>query len=193
MAYPLFRFLAVFAICSGAGMSFAQGVDRARAVWTLPASLEKRLSRNPQRFLQDMADLIAGYGEDGALGEDAIAAFVGLERARVRAFHVRQLMQADIDGDGDISRSELDGLQRVKSAWLRGRLEIQFRRADTDRDGRVSAQELRADASARALQSLPAAKEEELRAVLRFDLDGDGAVTLDEVMEAVAILKDRAT
>lgn len=159
----------------------------------LPEALSRRLDERPERFLEEVAELIIGHGQNGAMDSSGVERFIGLERARVRAYHLRRMLQADIDGDGDIALAELRALQHVSSARQRGLLELEHRRADVDRDGAVNARELHAAADARAHDALSEVDAAGYRALLGFDLDLDGAVTLDEVIRAVAAFRGELT
>jgi Ca2+-binding EF-hand superfamily protein len=159
----------------------------------LPKALGQQLAERPEQFLEEVAELIIGHGHGGEIDAGGIERFIGLERARVRAYHLRRMLQADIDGDGDIAMDELRALQHVSSARQRGLLELDHRRADGDRDGRVSALELQAMAEGRAREALSEDEAAGYRAILGFDLDGSGAVTLDEVIRAVAAFRGELT
>jgi hypothetical protein len=151
--------------------------------------MRRQLQLAPERFVREMAELIIGHGRGGAIGPTGIDNFIGLERARVRACHIRRLLQADLDGDGTVTRSELTVLQRAVSARQRGILELAFRRADDDADTTVTLAEIRAMSQRRALDELTQQDAAIYRAVMTFDLDNSGGVTLDEIIFAVARLR----
>lgn len=156
---------------------------------TLPGGVQRQLRNAPVRYVERMAELIIGYGRAGVIDPEGIDAFIAVERARVRAYHLRRLLLGDLNGDGAVSRPELAVLQRTVSARQRGLQELAFRRADENEDAVVSAVELRAHAQRRALEALTRDDAAELRALMSMDIDASGGVTLDEVMAVVAALR----
>lgn len=108
---------------------------------------------------------------------------------RARVFLLYQ--QYDLDGDGAVSRREYD--RHADVTWGtdledagRAVLEREWDRADGDRDGSVSAEELRA--LALSLHPVPpdrAPSKIEL-AIIAMDLDGDGFVYWDEVARVLS-------
>ena len=153
-----------------------------------PGATLERLKDNPTAFVQEAAGLILGYGSDGALTADQIETAIAAELARLRARELRRLLEADLDNDLNVTRTERDAQIAAASATMRGRLLIWHRAADTDRNGTVSWSEIRAHASARSEAGLSERARTGMRAMMVFDLDADGQVTLDEVLEAVDAL-----
>ena len=156
---------------------------------TLPAPTQKELRNAPAEFVEEMAGLILGYGGPGGIGLEGIETYIGLERASARAYQIRKMLQGDLNGDGWLERSEMAALQRIVSARQRGVLEVAFRRGDRDQDGRVSPDELRALAQVAALKRVSADQAVLLRSILKFDLNADDHVTLDEVLHWVAAFR----
>ena len=148
----------------------------------------KKLSADPEPFLGLAADLIHGFG--GAQGIDAagVDRFVALERAEARGSALRQLAVADLDFDGAVKADELAVLAAAASAKMRGRLWAQFEAADGDADRMISDAETKAWVRAEGMRRFTPADEAIARAVLTFDADANGWVTLDEVRAAVAAL-----
>lgn len=155
---------------------------------TVPGALAKRIAADPEGYVAEMEALIAGYGVNGAVDRPALDNAVALARASARATPLRRLQGADLDGDGGVSVAELAVTMAAASAAQRGRLAGYVARADRDGDGAVSPAELAAYAGAAALDAYDEARAARLRAVLGFDADGDGRVTLDEVRAGVAAL-----
>ena len=154
----------------------------------VPEALAKRIGADPAGYLEDVAELIAGYGAGGAIGREELETVVLLARATARASALRRLQGADLDGDGAVTSGELGLVAAASSAAQRGRLAGYFVLADGDDDGTVSAPELSGYAGAAGLAAYDEGKAARLRAVMAFDADGDGRVTLAEAGAGVAAL-----
>lgn len=170
----------------------APSFDVSALMERLPDKTLKSLRRAPDRFIEEAAVLIVGFGVDAGLNLAGIDRYIALERARTRARETAQLMRADLDNNQVISRAEVEVLIATQSATLRGRILLGFRGADTDKDDTVSAAELRSFAQSRALARLSAEDAAILRAYIGFDLDRDGYVTLDEVILVVQAFQSEA-
>jgi Ca2+-binding EF-hand superfamily protein len=155
-------------------------------------ALGEEMRRNAGRFQDEVTDLIAGFGQNGALTLAGIEDHISLTRAAARATAVRRLVAQDLDADGTVSRRELAVVQAAASAAARGRLERQFTAADTNGDGRIGSAEAAADREGAALRALDQEEADLLRAVLTLDADGDGALTTTELAAAMLRL-DEAT
>ena len=158
----------------------------------LPPAAQKKIAADPGKFMEDVQALILGYGQAGALSASAVEGYIALERAQARASAVRALMAMDLNGDGALSRSELAFAAAAASAATRGRLWVSFGKADQDGNALITPDELADHAQAAALKSFPEAKAQAVRALLAFDGDGDGAVTVEEVAAGVAALDEAA-
>jgi hypothetical protein len=152
--------------------------------------LSEAMERNPERFANQVIDLIAGFGGPDGLRPDGIEAHIALERAGARASALRRFHAMDLDADGIIDRGELATTQRAASAATRGRMERQFAGADADGDAKVSAVEIAAAGQAAALRALGEDEAAILRALMRLDANGDGALGVAEVEAAVAGIDD---
>lgn len=174
------------------GAQEVPGADPARVMQGLPAQTLKKLRGAPDKFIADAAGLILGFGGARGIDRDGIERFIALERARTRARVVADLMEADLDAGGAVAQAEVAVLMATLSARARGRLHLAHAAADGDGDGAVSRAELAARADAEAMARLDADEAEDLLRFLIFDLDGDGFVTLPEVSQAVAALRQPA-
>lgn len=153
----------------------------------VPQALAAQVARNPDKYLDDLAVLIAGYGQNGAIDAAGLQNMVAMARADARAVAFRRLQGADLDGDGAIGGEEM----RIKAAALaasaRGRLIVNFGKADLDGDDQVTVAELQGYGNAAAEQAFGADKVAGVMAVLALDGDGDGRVTLAEARAALAL------
>lgn len=150
--------------------------------------LAEAMERNPARFEARMVDLVAGFGGPSGLTLQGIEEHVALERAGARAAAMRRLLALDLDADGSVTQDELAVAQRAASATTRGRMERQFAGADADGDRRLSPGEITASGQAAGLAALDEGEAALLRAALRLDSNGDGALTAEDVRKAVARL-----
>jgi Ca2+-binding EF-hand superfamily protein len=106
----------------------------------------------------------------------------------------QEFRQLDADQDGVLTAADADLHDAVAKAQLRMAAAMQLLRADLDRDGAVTADELRRylayerrnQTGAAVAQSIDA----EVRRVMAADKDGDGKVTLAEAMSAADGLAD---
>jgi hypothetical protein len=154
----------------------------------VPQAVAAQAARNPDKYLEDLAVLIAGYGQDGAIDAAGLQNMVAMARADARAVALRRLQGADLDGDGAIGGVEM----RIKAAALaaaaRGRLIVNFGKADRDGDDQVTGTELQSYANQAAEQAFGADKAAAVLAILALDRSGDGRVTLAEATAALATL-----
>lgn len=155
--------------------------------------LAAAMAESPERFQAQVTDLIAGFGTARGLQADGIETHIALVRAGARATALRRFLAMDLDADGSVTRAELSAVQAASGAVGRGRLERQFTGADTTGDGRLAPDELAAAGEMAALRALDPGEAEVLRALMRLDGDGDGALTADEVTEALAMVPETET
>ncbi len=106
----------------------------------------------------------------------------------------QEFRQLDADQDGVLTAADADLHDAVAKAQLRMAAAMQVLRADLDRDGAVTADELRRYlAYERRSQTGPSVAqsiEAEVRRAMAADKDGDGKLTLAEVMSAAEGLAD---
>lgn len=184
-------------VCGMLG-ALAAGVVRAdeqqimRLIQELPQQVRENLVARPERFGTGMARVIGDFGSAAGIDRAGIALFIGVTRAKARSTATASLMDADLDDDGVIRRSEVEGLGQTVSAARRGQMRRQFDRADADRDQQVTAAELRADAAAAANTAIDGAQELALRSLPLLDLDKDGLVSVAEVLQVAAVAQAAA-
>lgn len=158
----------------------------------LPGRTLKRLQRAPDRFVEDAAELILGFGDESGIGAEGIERAIAVERAHIRAREMRRLLRADLDDDLTISRDEISVLIAAARAGSRGRLLLAFQAADRNSDGRATLAELQGFARQKALEELSVQDAELLRAFMGFDLDRNGRVDLGEVRAVARALRQDA-
>lgn len=155
----------------------------------LPQALAAQVERNPEQYLDYLAVLIAGYGRNGAIDAQGLQNIVAMERADARAMAIRRLQGADLDGDGAIDGEEMRIKAAASASAARGRLILYFGKADFDRDDHVSVDELQAYANLVALQDVSEDRAAKVFAVMGFDQNSDGWVTLAEVKSMIALTR----
>ena len=159
----------------------------------IPADLAARVEGDPQKYMDDLAVMIAGFGQNGAIDGPGLRNVVAMARADARAMAMRRLQGADLDADGAIAGDEMRVKAAASAALARGRLVLYFGKADLDGDDHVSADELHAYANLVAQQIYSEDKVAAVYAILGFDGNGDGRVTLAEVETAIAFAGSGAT
>ena len=188
-------FRAILLVMLGCGVAQAQDADggapaKTGLAATLPDKTLKKLQAAPDIFLASAAQLIYGFGTDGAIDAAGIDGFIAAERARIRARDMTQYLTADINNDGDISKGEVATLAASAQASKRGRLQRGFDQADSDANGMVSMAELRGFAQGTAMAQMSAADVDALKSLLQFDANGNGSVAMEEVAAGVSALME---
>lgn len=153
------------------------------------SALDRAMRRDPGRFADRVVELIAGFGGPQGLTLAGIDDHVALERAGARAAALRRFHAMDLDFDGSVDRAEVEISRRAANAAGRGRMERQFSAADSNGDERVDAAELAEQGRLAGLRALDEDEAAGLRGLMALDQDGDGALTADEVAQAVAAVE----
>ena len=130
--------------------------------------------------LEEVMTIAYGYGAKAAVTPAAIATYSAHKRAGARARAIEDLLRVDLNGDMTIDRDEVDAVDLSLSGRQRGLAWTRLRRADTDTDGTVNLDELRAYADLRALRHYSATAAQRTRDLMMLDIDGDGQLTVPE-------------
>lgn len=154
----------------------------------MPKAVAVQVERDADRYLDELSVLIDGYGAGGAIDRDGLNALVAMARADARAVAFRRLQGADLDGDGAIAGLEMRATAAAQAATARGRMILNFGKADLDGDDQVTAIELQAYANAAALKAFSDDKAAAVYAIMGFDGDGDGRVTVAEAKRVISAL-----
>lgn len=160
----------------------------AAAALDLPPALVKRIARDPAGWEEEALRLVAGFGTAQGLTVEGIDRAIAVDRAAARANALRDLLVADLDGDGAVTGAELAGYLPVLSARGRGGFALLVAQADGNGDGDLDAAEVAAAARTAAEAALSPRRLEAMRSLLAFDADGDGTVSLAELHGGVAAL-----
>jgi len=164
----------------------------ARLIRTLPQAVQDSLIEAPERFAENAAGVIGGYGGPDGIDPAGIDLYIDVTRAAARSRTTARLMEADLDNDSAIRRTEVEALGQTLSAFQRGQLRRLFDRADKDRDSTVPAAELRAQADADAPKVISQNRELALRSLPLLDVNQDGLVSLAEVARVAAVARATA-
>lgn len=164
--------------------ALAEGVD----LTGLPAKVARKIQRDLDAYLGSATEIIAGYGTDGRLDAGGIDLMVRTRQSRARALALLPLIAADLDHDGALSPSEIAALAAIGSATLRGRFARAVAEAESDGLPGLSPSEIADHGQAEAEAEVGADERAWLDSFLRFDLDGDGGVTRDEVRDGLRSL-----
>lgn len=140
-----------------------------------------------ERQFEDVAAVILGYGTGGGINLAALQNVVAMERADARARAMRRLQGADLNGDGAIAGDEMRIKAAASTAAARGRMILYFAKADQDGNDQVSAAELQSYANSVAVQTFGDDKAAKVLALMEFDQNGDGQVTLAEARAIIGL------
>lgn len=169
----------------------AQEMTPQAALATLPPDVAERMAARPDRFAAMAADLILVHGTDDAVTAADIERALSLDRAFFRARALRPFLESDLDADGTVTGGETRARAAILGADGRARLIRAHLRADTDADGSLSPDEIAAQALADTARALPPEDAAMARAILAFDLNGDGLAALAEIETAAAALSPK--
>ena len=157
-----------------------------RAAFTIPETAVRQVMDDPQKYFEDMTDLIAGYGADGAITAEQVDTSITFEQAKARSYVMSVLAGGDLNCDGILTGEELRRTKEAISASARARLVRLFSQADTDGDGKVSANELTAFGLIAADKAVTPTEIKTIKLVMAFDANEDGKVTVEEVRERLS-------
>lgn len=113
----------------------SEDFDVSGLVETLPDKTLKKLREQPKQFIEAATELILGYGAVAGIGPDGIENAIRVKRAYIRSREMRRLLLADLDNDGQVSRTEVAILIPTESVGRRARLLLAHRAADENHDG----------------------------------------------------------
>ncbi len=162
-----------------------QKLDVSRLLENLPERTVKQLQQKPDKFLEDAAILIMGFGGEKGIDLAGINASINLDRAWVRAREMRRLMVADLDNDNVVKAAEIKVLMAAERAGKRGLLLLGFQAADQNDDKVVTQAEMQSHAQIKAMTALSVEEAQRKRTLMAFDLNGDGRVQISEVAQVV--------
>ena len=154
--------------------------------FTIPETAVRQVMDDPQKYFEDMTDLIAAYGLDGAITAEQVDTSIALEQAKSRSYVMSVLADGDLNLDGVLTGDELRRTKAAISASARARLVRIFSQADADGDGKVSASEAAAFGLLAADKAVTLTEIKTIKLVMAFDTNEDGKVTVNEVREGLS-------
>jgi Ca2+-binding EF-hand superfamily protein len=161
-------------------------------ITSLPPEVRDDLLSGPKGFVARFRTVILGFGGPDGIGGPAIDLYIDAVRAQARNDVRSGLLDADLDNDGDILLSEVERLCPVVSAYQRAALREAFQQADADGDATVTEAEIALEAEVQARNRIDASDEMVLRSLVRFDLDGNGLVSMGEVERIAEVARASA-
>ena len=156
------------------------------AAFTIPETAVRQVMYDPQKYFEDMTDLIAVYGVDGAITAEQVETSIAFEQAKARSYVLSVLADGDLNLDGVLTGDELRRTKAAISASARARLVRIFSQADADGDGKVSASESTAFGLQAADKAVTLTEIKTIKLVMAFDINEDGKVTVNEVREGLS-------
>ncbi len=151
------------------------------AAFTIPETAVRQVMDDPQKYFEDMTDLIAAYGVDGAITAEQVDTRIAFEQAKARSYVLSVLADGDLNLDGVLTGDELRRTKAAISASARARLVRIFSQADADGDDNVSASESTAFGLQAADKAVTPTEIKTIKLVMAFDTNEDGKVTVNEV------------
>lgn len=151
-----------------------------RQVTQMLSSIERgQLDQVIQTTIQQFFQL-APFGE---LSEDSMELWNKRAIAMARAGLLAQYLRYDLDGDGAVSKVEMEGLYGNDAA----RIIALLGSSDLNNDGEISAEELRQVTTDQAKQQQ---NRNQAGYLMAFDLDENGVVVVDELLKGLRMLAD---
>ncbi len=150
------------------------------------------LRDRPEQVLEQVGQVILGYGRDGRIDTQGIEDMIAVRRASIRASALRRLLVADLDNDGTVTRREVGIVMPTLAATLRARLVMSQRQADANGDGTADARELRHWGEGIAARAVSESEAETLRRLMLLDENNDGWVDIHEAAEVIVRYRDGA-
>lgn len=147
-----------------------------------------QLRHQPERMARLATELTFSYGAGDGLTAADIDIAIDHRRAQARARALRDLLAADLNGDGRLGWLEAEAVAMSLSGRERARLFTRFGIADEDDDGTVDWGELRHYADARAFKAFSEREAAVWRGLMHLDLDADGLLDLEEVGAALSYI-----
>lgn len=145
----------------------------------------RNVSRDPAGWLEQTSRQILNLAPDGRLSFDRLSEIERVETERFLREQRIQVLQFDLDGDGSIGPQEAppDTDPRFYPPYLALML-----RADEDRDGTLSTDEIQAEVERQAASRR--SQNRSHQALMAYDLDGDRVVTIPELIEIVYLAEE---
>ena len=152
----------------------------------VPFELARLIERSPQRAVESLGRTMAQISSDGTVSEMTIWRREMVEESMLRARTLAKLLALDLDNDGQIIDIEVTATFEASDTRDRREILVITTSADQDHNGIITFEEMRLQAA----ESLNDKRRNQSRyndayQILALDLDGNGEVTMREMVEAV--------
>ncbi|HBV54973.1 MAG TPA: hypothetical protein DEF12_08070 [Rhodobacteraceae bacterium] len=152
----------------------------------VPFELARLIERSPQRAVESLGRTMAQISSDGTVSEMTIRRREMVEESMLRARTLAKLLALDLDNDGQIIDIEVTATFEASDTRDRREILVITTSADQDHNGIITFEEMRLQAA----ESLNDKRRNQSRyndayQILALDLDGNGEVTMREMVEAV--------
>jgi len=152
----------------------------------VPFELARLIERSPQRAVESLGRTMAQISSDGTVSEMTIRRREMVEESMLRARTLAKLLALDLDNDGQIIDIEVTATFEASDTRDRREILVITTSADQDHNGIITFEEMRLQAA----ESLNDKRRNQARyndayQILALDLDGNGEVTMREMVEAV--------
>ena len=152
----------------------------------VPFELARLIERSPQRAVESLGRTMAQISSDGTVSEMTIRRREMVEESMLRARTLAKLLALDLDNDGQIIDIEVTATFEASDTRDRREILVITTSADQDHNGIIAFEEMRLQAA----ESLNDKRRNQSRyndayQILALDLDGNGEVTMREMVEAV--------
>lgn len=153
----------------------------------------RSIRKNPDRLLKRYTQEIYRISDDGTLDEKKLEQYRISKHAMARARKIGELLAADLDGNGVITRKELSNSISDGRYFNRANAALLFLESDTDENDEVSFLELSKQADIEVQRSTSNRYHRYDRAdigdrLMAFDQNNDGKVTIPEVANGIDII-----
>ncbi|WP_162891764.1 EF-hand domain-containing protein [Profundibacter amoris] len=157
---------------------------------SLPNSILQQIRRNPEQFVRNTINTLFRVSTNGIVTKETLETYHMSQIARSRSSSLQNAFIYDLDGNMQIDAVEITSLGAVLSTRDNAKLQTLLATADTNQDGTLSLEEIRANASRQANQTR---LDVLIGALMAFDVNQDGRVTPGEIGLAIANLDKPGT
>lgn len=155
---------------------------------SLPNNILRRIRQNPDHFIRNTISTLFRISSNGIVTQETIDTFHQLKVAKTRSKWLYSALLYDLDGDMQIDAREIETLNSVLNSNENAEFQTLLALSDTNQDGDLSLDEIRANADKQAekihLDALTSV-------LMAFDMDQDGRVTPDEIRPAITSLQEQ--
>ena len=170
--------------------SFAQSPDPELADFanSLPDDVLKRIKQRGVRYLPELSQWIFQISPDGIATPAAAELQRAQQKAVARAREITALLRYDLNGDGNLTDHEVQQQFPYLSVQERASLMLKILDGDDNADQTLSLEEILAIGRNTDAQLDSRANAQMLEAIMAFDYNGDGQVSLDEASAVIAAI-----